>query len=132
MAMRILLRSCLVVVLIVAGVSGILFYETFVGLWRLKVSGWPSDKYVGQNFVRLEADLASARIEVLRCAGDSLFAHTGRKIKDGERGFVFENGRPYSWFRMGTASNMGYIVTKSDADNQIVVEVLRGVVIDSL
>ena len=128
---RMLLAATLVIATL-AIISGLLFRETLAGLWHLRAGTWRSDGFVSADFRRLQEELSTEGVEILRVQKDSLLNATGRKLEEGENAYRYREGAPYSWFRAGTASNLGYIITKQEGDKQVIVEVRRAVQVDSL
>lgn len=124
-------KTC-VAALILAGIAVLVFHDTLAGTWALRVATWDEEAYVGRDLHKVKAELERNQVEVRRCDAGSLFSQTGWKLGARERALVYRHGDPYSWFRVGTAVNLGYIVTKEgQADGIQVVAILKGRQVDA-
>lgn len=45
---------------------------------------------------------------------------------------VFRKGEKYSWFRLGTAVNLGYVTIFDGPQGETVAEIIKGYQVDSL
>ncbi len=62
---------------------------------------------------------------------DSFLALTEKPLKPNQFVFCFIKGRKYSWFYLGTAVNVGYVVVDKNAD-EVISEIIHCRSVDSL
>lgn len=128
-------RKMLAIVLVGLVVAAVAFGDTLAGLWRLRVTKWDEDVYIGRSLDELRRYLGSRHADLRPYDRFSLFGQTKRQLGPSERAFVYRHGERYSWFLVGEASNMGYVIarqTNSDPSSLIVVGIARGQQVDSL
>lgn len=119
------------VFLALSGVLVVLFQETLAGTWALRLSRWHEEQYVGQRLAALRAELERHGVDVRPSDKDSLLGQTGRRLNVGEQAFVFRHGPEYSWFLVGRAVNIGYVVSRQEQGHGIVVAILRARQVDA-
>jgi hypothetical protein len=110
------------------------FYHraTLKGIYSYKFANWEEEDFIGKPWVELEDALLARKERPDRAAGDTLELRTGRNLLGSETAFQFEHGNGYPWFGLGTAHNLGYVIITNRAGQEMIVEVIRFLEVDSL
>jgi hypothetical protein len=129
-------RSLTVRWLLVLSIAGTILmaisHETIRGLWDYRFSTWTADHFIGSKVLALESALRLQGAELISCRSDSFTLATGKRLRPDQRVLRFRNGTPYTWFFLGTASNLGYVVIEGGVGDAVVVDVVRSIQVDSL
>ncbi len=127
-----LVRWTAVLLLLVVCVLAAVFHKTLHGYWLCKVATWEEDAFHGKPVAQLEQALAAQGRRLTWCHANDVYAITGRELETNQRAVQFVKGKPYPWFRIGTAVNLGLVIIQEDSAQETVIEILRDIEVDSL
>lgn len=108
------------------------FWESVAGFCSYRFGRWDEDAYKGKTVGSLQATLSDQNGYLRPASGDEFIAYTGRFLRAGQRVMIFHKGKEYSWFRIGTAQNVGYVVIEQTEQGEQVLEIVREIHVDSL
>jgi hypothetical protein len=119
--------GCGVLALFVA-VAVLLFRPAVTGMWRYLFSDWEAERYVGREVSLLIEVIEAEGGRVFPATANGLYYATGQRVRSGQRLIKFTQGDRYSWFGLGSAVNIGFVLLEGDT----VVEIHRAIELDSL
>lgn len=111
---------------------GVVYRRTLHGLYIYRFAKWDEDNFQGKPLSQLSQFLGQQNRELMLDTGSSFYARTGKELDSNQRLMRFEKGEHYPWFPIGTANNIGYVVIQSGSEGDIVIDVVRSRMIDSL
>lgn len=126
------IRWALIGFLLLACSVGVAYRRTLQGLYVYRFSKWEEDGFKGKPLSQLRQLLDKQNRELILDDGASFYARTGKELDSNQRLMRFEKGEPYPWFPIGTANNVGYVVIQEGSQEDLVVDVVRSRMIDSL
>ena len=100
-------------ILIFAGVFFIPTWKGLLGYWR---GSTPEFVVENADFRQVRIKLERLGILVIPCDRERLDRSTGLHLKSNQHAYSFSAGKPFSWFRIGTAFDVVYIVTEQKQD----------------
>lgn len=112
--------------------GGFYYRATLKGISSYKFANWKEEEFVGKPWLELEDALLGRKERPERAAADTLELRTGRSLLRNETVFQFEHGNGYPWFGLGTAHNLGYVISPTAAGQEVIVDVIRFLEVDSL
>jgi hypothetical protein len=119
-------------VLLVLCCGMVVFHETFFGLYICKLTNWEEDAFLNKSVLEVRQALEGKNQHLFASDSSSFYAHTHVRLESGQQVMFFVKGKAYPWFRIGSASNVGYVVVNSGPDGGKVVRIVRAVHVDSL
>lgn len=126
--LHIILSSALGILILFA----ITFHQTLQGLLMGKIFMWEEDAFKGRPLSELEDMIACQGQVLMPVDAHSFHAVTGRNLEGNQHALRFLKGKEYSWFYIGTAINIGYVVVEEDAGVDRAIEIIHARSVDSL
>ncbi|HWQ93785.1 MAG TPA: hypothetical protein VN673_19135 [Clostridia bacterium] len=108
----------------------LIFHQTVYGLFRQKLT-WKEDAFVGKPLAELKETLAAEGRYLQPADRSTYYFMTKRDLSPNQELVSFVKGKQYSWFFVGTAVNVAYVVVDGEHRGQVV-EILHGRSVDSL
>ncbi len=106
------------------------FHPTTLGLLKQRLP-WGEDACIGKPAVELQRMLAAKGVSLVPMDSTSYYLLTGKRLEPTQRAMSFLKGNEYSWFHLGTAINLGYVVIDK-AEGEHVISIHHGRSVDSL
>jgi hypothetical protein len=108
----------------------LIFHQTLYGLLHQKLT-WKEDAFVGKPLQELEERLRAEGRHLHAADRSTYYFMTNRDSSPNQEIVSFVKGKRYSWFLVGTAVNVGYVVVDRNNGGQIV-EIVHSRSVDSL
>lgn len=106
--------------------------QTILGYLDRKFGNWDEDKLLGKSISELEHHFAERGRPLTPADPEGLRGRTGIELALNEQVVKFRMGTDYSWFGVGRAQNIGYLILSGTPTNEpVVVRIVRSVEIDS-
>lgn len=110
---------------------GIYYRETLYGFYLYQFATWEEDAFIGKPLSELEDRLRQRGRRLDQPDINAFALRTDRPLRDNERVWRFVHGKGYSYFRIGTAHNLGYVLTTNSGSNFTIIGILRYMDVDS-
>ncbi|WP_442888601.1 hypothetical protein [Congregicoccus parvus] len=98
------------------------------GIWTHWFADWEADRFVDRDFSLLAEAVAEDGSWVYPAAASTLRFRTGKRLREGERVYIFRQSDDFRWFFLGSACNVGIVVVEGGK----VVEIHRTIIVESL
>lgn len=120
------------VLVLIIGLVGMFFRQTLYGYSLYKFSQWEEEALVGQSLGEMRRVMGDLKQPLEFCDIEGFRTRTGRQVGSNEHVLKFVKGKQYTWFNVGTAHNIGYVIVRVGPHGETVGEIVRAIEIDSL